>query len=502
VKVITPAASISPGGLLADHYRGASWDRWRAVLKAAWGEPLTATEHVLFYEVADRAPPTRPVKELWCVVGRGGGKDSIASAIAIVAALGDNEFLRPGEKATIFCLATDRDQAKIAHSYIADTLAESSDLAPLIVRHTADVIELSNRTEIVVATNSFRAVRGRSAVCAILDECAFSPNSEESALPVEETYRALTPALARVPGSQLIGISTPYRKTGLLYEKWAEFYGADDPNVLVVHGTSRQFNPLLSQGVVDAALKDDREAAGAEYLAEWRSDLSAYVDRNIVEGCVLEGVHELPPQQSRTRYYAFVDPAGGSGKDSMTLAIAHKDDDGVVIDCIREVKPHFSPEAAVAEFCGTLLTYDVREVVGDNFAMEWAKEPFRQRGVGYERCTKPKNQLYLEFLPLLNSGRVRWVDVPAIAAQLTGLERRVGRSGRDTIDHGRKGHDDVVNVVAGAALLAEEAAGTTRIPPEAFLRARQPPRRCWGRPQMIGLPYSISLTDLSGGLRG
>jgi len=35
--------------------------------------------------------------------------------------------------------------------------------------------------------------------------------------------------------------------------------------------------------------------------------------------------------------------------------------------------------------------------------------------------------------------------------QLTGLERRTARSGKDSIDHGPSGHDDLANAVAGAA---------------------------------------------------
>ena len=45
--------------------------------------------------------------------------------------------------------------------------------------------------------------------------------------------------------------------------------------------------------------------------------------------------------------------------------------------------------------------------------------------------------------------------------------RRVGRSGRDVIDHppGRA-HDDVINAAAGALLLAAEPPGT--VPPDSF----------------------------------
>ena len=50
------------------------------------------------------------------------------------------------------------------------------------------------------------------------------------------------------------------------------------------------------------------------------------------------------------RYVAFVDPAGGSGGDAMTLAIAHKEGNTAVLDALREVKPPFSPDAVVADF--------------------------------------------------------------------------------------------------------------------------------------------------------
>jgi len=36
-------------------------------------------------------------------------------------------------------------------------------------------------------------------------------------------------------------------------------------------------------------------------------------------------------------------------------------------------------------------------------------------------------------------------------AQICGMERRTGRSGKDSIDHAPNGHDDLANAVAGAA---------------------------------------------------
>jgi hypothetical protein len=73
--------------LLGSAFTGPSWDRWRAVLKAAFAEPLDADELALFREVAERDPPLHRVREFWVIAGRRAGKDSVASAIATVAAL-------------------------------------------------------------------------------------------------------------------------------------------------------------------------------------------------------------------------------------------------------------------------------------------------------------------------------------------------------------------------------------------------------------------------------
>ena len=42
-----------------------------------------------------------------------------------------------------------------------------------------------------------------------------------------------------------------------------------------------------------------------------------------------------------------------------------------------------------------------------------------------------------------------------LVSQIVGLERRVSRAGKDSIDHAPHGHDDVANAVAGAAALCK-----------------------------------------------
>jgi hypothetical protein len=63
----------------------------------------------------------------------------------------------------------------------------------------------------------------------------------------------------------LVAISTPYRKTGLLHERFKAYFGQDDPGTLVVRGPSRVFNPTLQHNMIDRAMRDDPEAATARH---------------------------------------------------------------------------------------------------------------------------------------------------------------------------------------------------------------------------------------------
>src|SRR5260370_28525125 len=96
----------------------------------------------------------------------------------------------------------------------------------------------------------------------------------------------------------LMGIISPYRRSGLLFDRWRRHYGKPDDDVLVVKGPSTAFNPTLPSSVIAAALERDPAAGAAEWLAEWRSDLADFVDRAVIEAAVAAGRHEIAPLPS------------------------------------------------------------------------------------------------------------------------------------------------------------------------------------------------------------
>jgi hypothetical protein len=256
----------------------------------------------------------------------------------------------------------------------------------------------------------------------------------------------------------VIGLSTPYRRGGLLYNKWRDHFGVSDNAVLCVSGPSLTFNPTLDRGVIAAAMASDPEAARSEWEASFRTDIESYIAREAVEACVDPEVRERGAL-STLRYRAFIDPSGGSS-DSMTLAIGHREGNLAVLDCVREAKPPFSPAGVAAEFAQVLKSYRVSKVVGDHYGGEWPREAFKAHGIGYEAAAKPKSDLYRDLLAVINSRQAALLDHSKLIAQLVGLERRTARSGRDAIDHAPNAHDDVANAVAGVLVeLSTKAAG-------------------------------------------
>lgn len=451
---ITFAEACMDLALFGPWFRGDSWAAWRVLDKALFGEPLDEIELATFRDLTGRDDaPTERASEAWFVVGRRGGKDVKAAALAAYFATigaevyGYRKRLTRGERGVVQLLAVDRDQSQVCLRYLKNMFQQRL-LAQMVTKETADGLELTNGIGIQITTNDQRRVRGRTVVAAVFDECAFW-HSEGSVNPDTDVYAAVKPSMATIPGAMLIGISSPHARKGLLYEKWKKNFGRPG-NVLVVQAPTWVMNPTLPRDgeFLTEAFNDDPASAAAEFGAEFRKDIEAFVAREVVEACVQQGVYERP-RQGRITYRAFVDPSGGSN-DAMTLAIAHNDDGAVVLDAMRERKPPFSPEAVVEDFCKLLKAYGIREVTGDRYAGEWPREQFRKQGVNYLLAAKPRSDLYRDLLPVLNSGRAVLLDSDRLVNQLTGLERRVSRGGRESIDHAPNSHDDLANAVAGA----------------------------------------------------
>ena len=109
-------------------------------------------------------------------------------------------------------------------------------------------------------------------------------------------------------------------------------------------------NPTISKRLIDDALREDYSSDQAEWLAQFRADISSFLSLELIEQAVISNRFELPKVEGIS-YHAFCDPSGGR-QDSMTLAVAHKDSvtNKTVLDVLRESKPPFRPETVTEEF--------------------------------------------------------------------------------------------------------------------------------------------------------
>lgn len=436
--------------LLGPHFRGASWAAWRSFLATLFAQLDEQTSPTFYAATGRQNLPAAPFNEAALIVGRRGGKSRILALIAVYLACfrSYDEYLAPGEVATIAVLAANRSQARSIFRYVSGLLKAVPLLAPLVADETADLITLTNCVVIEIGTASFRTTRGYSFAAVLCDEIAFWRQDETSANPDVEILRALRPGMASIPGSILLLASSPYAKRGELYAAFRRHFGKDDARVLVWKADTATMNPRIDPAIIAEAYESDPEAARAEYGAEFRDDLADFVTREIVDAVTAWGRTELPPEPGVT-YSAFCDPSGGAN-DAMTLAVAHlRDGETCVLDAILEVRPPFDPERAVAECASVLRRFGVSRIIGDRYAGEWPKVRFREHGIAFEQSARPKSDLYHDLLPLLNAKRVELLESPRLSAQLVGLERRTARSGRDSIDHTPGGHDDLANAVAG-----------------------------------------------------
>ena len=336
--------------VLGDVFGGASWDTWRAVLKAAVALDLTDDERTVVETLTHRhVLPLVPVKELWFLLGRRSGKTIVAALLVTWATTCRTLQLVAGEVGICMVLASDRRQARVCKRYISGLLRAHPSLAVLIARETADAIWLTNGLCIEIHTAGWKHLRGYTVVFAVCDEIAFWDDAD-SANPDHEILVALKAAMASIPESMLVCLTSVYSRKGEVWRVFEKHFGNDaSADVLVVSGATQVMNATISQAVIDRAYEDDPQAAAAEYGAEWRRDVEQFLPLEALEAVRMEGRFELPFVANHY-YHGFMDPAGGSGADSMTLAIAHAEGDRAVLDLVRETRPPFSPESTVADF--------------------------------------------------------------------------------------------------------------------------------------------------------
>lgn len=269
--------------------------------------------------------------------------------------------VRKGEKWYIVTVANSQDQARIALNNIRDLIL-GSPFAQEIVRETADIIEISNNCVFKAVPTSGRAARGLACAGAVFDELAFATDGDANS-GGRGIYDALSPAIAQFGGKgRILELSSPWLTDGIFFEHFKEASSGRFPFMQAVNLPTWEMNPTISKDFLEAEKLRDPEKFKVEYGAQFASNLSALIASDVVDACVDDKRHALPPAQVHQGTYVMaLDPArGGVGRDNYTACIVHFEGPTLVVD-------KFHTFAADFEING-------RMEVNINAVEDWIKE--------------------------------------------------------------------------------------------------------------------------------
>ena len=416
------------------------------LLRAIYGLDLNEEQLDLWRECTDRHEyPGKPFGEVTVVSGARSGKDSrIAAPVALYESLfgGHERHLSPGERAIVPVVAQDARATAIAFGYIRDGLRRSPILASTVVDERASEIDLENRVTIRCFPCTMRSLRGWSIPVGILDEVAFwrIEGSADSDVEVQTSFRR---GGLGFPSPKLLKISTPYLRSGILYNDFAQSFGKDDPDRLVWKSRTSLMNPSITEERLAREKRLDPKRYAREYEAEFQDDLESFLSPEWVERCVVPGRFELPPAPG-VRHVAGVDPSGGRG-DFFTLSICHEE--GSFSEGRRVVQDFMKGwqggdlEETVQAIAAVLCRYGVSFCAGDRYAGSWVSEAFKRHGIRYvhpvarmktpsgdtTRTHLDKSMAYVELEGLIAGGRIEILDHAKLFRELQPIHFRFRR---------------------------------------------------------------------------
>jgi hypothetical protein len=263
--------------------------------------------------------------------------------------------------------------------------------------------------------------------------------------------------------TRLIKISSPYMRSGVLYDDFKNHFGQDSPDVLVWRAASVFMNPSLTESRLERERRLDPQRFAREYEAEFAEDLESFLPTAWVEQAIITGQHEFAPLPGK-RYAGACDATGlgsGPGADAFTVSIGHSEKGVFIQDVCRGWKKsrnnNIDLDGIVGEIAAILRRYNLREVHGDRYSGQWVVESFRKAGIMYRQTEQDKSYYYLEMELLFAQGKIQILDHPELARELRLLERRPRPGGKIVVDHPRGSHDDFANSLAIAAAKALKA---------------------------------------------
>jgi hypothetical protein len=371
--------------------------------------------------------------------------------------------LAPGETASALIVAPDVRLGRQVLRYALGAAEKSPDIKRRITQRTADGFTLkrrggSVRIEVLPATRGGAAVRGRSLVGAVLDECAYFRDSSYK-VNDQEIYRAIAPRILQ--GGQLVLVSTPWAEQGLLWDFYKRNFG-HPVDALVSHAPTLLLrDDEHTRAYVERERANDPVNASQEFDAEFMSTAGeAFFDAASITGAIEENPEPAPGS------VASIGADFGFRSDSSALIAAYREPVPaqrivVPVDAIVERVPEkrvpLKPSIVVKEFAAHVRAHRADSIVADGHYRQAIAEHLEEAGLSLVSAPEGANgkaETYQVVRALLREGRIRIPDHERFIRQLREVTARPTAGGGISIVSPRwrtGGHGDIVSAFVLAA---------------------------------------------------
>ncbi len=419
------------------------------------------------------------------VVGRRGGKTTLAAMLAIYCAITTNwkPLLRKTPTAHVIILSHSREFSDEVLDLIRTLIEDSPTLSRLINRRMKNTTSTMNlvmpfvvdgkiqrsRVTIKVGAASSKTVRGTAACAVLCDEIAYW-NLDENLKETDEKILKAVRANMKQFGRKaiMIKLSSPGIKQGVLYNEYGKWKDKTLPsNYIVFKAPSWVWNTILPKQEFTDEWLLDQDGFDTEYRANFVDSLSNFILPEFVDMAVLSGVSFCPPEEvspDKMMYKAAIDAAFKN--DHFTFSVVGHTGNRIKQFISKgwegsKQKPVKASEVAlyVRQIC---KEYDIASVAADQYSFQPLREIFEQYGVVLEEYTFTptfKKKIYFNLKKLVHSQQMDLLDNARQTKEIKELIVEQAPSGNIKIGHPSGGSDDYSDSLAIASYLATEESG-------------------------------------------
>lgn len=416
----------------------------------------------LFGDVQTIPPAAR--RTIVAVCGRAGGKSYVLSALRMLhlALTVSLATLAPGEVAVALVVAPDKKTAGQVLRFALGAARQRPELKRRIVSTTAEGFELKRddgqvSIQVLAATRGGSAVRGRSYVGAVLDECAFFRDADSGVVNDAEIYKAIIPRVMQ--GGQIVLASTPWAELGLLYDFHQRNHGHPVDAVSVHAPTLLLRGDQETRDLVATEYARDPMNAAREFGAEFMASAGeAFFDGEAIKQAIDETLILPAP---RAHLIASVGADMGFRSDSAAQVVTLRDDVRITVASVQELRPEkgkpLKPSEVVRQFAIVARGFEAAYVVADGHYRESIQEHLSEHGLELTMApegAKGKSDTYTAVRIKLNEGRIRLPNHERLIRQLKEVRARPVSGGGISIVSPRwrtGGHGDIVSAFVLAA---------------------------------------------------